>query len=628
MVKKRKYDSKAIKVFEGIEGCRARPSMYIGKLGAESVMHILREAVENSVDEVFAKENNYVCVKICKTGTQQTFIIVDKGRGIPVGIHEKTNISTLTTVLTQLHAGGKFDDNSYEFSRGVHGVGISVTNALSVVFNIWTCRGKKWYYQGFNEGVPLKDVSQVKFPKEFKGIADTKKGTIIEFIPDYTIHGKNAIIKDTKLLEWAYDIAYLNKNLEFRVITDDVDEIFINKGGPLEYLKEILNEEDVEVIGEPFIFESNNLTLALQWTDYQEEDRFTSYINSAYTEDGGTHITGLNDAITKAFRSLNVKGRKTASWTAQDIRHGIIGYINFKMSNAEFDSQTKNKLISPKARKLVSDQLVIPFTKFLNKHKALGRTLIQRANNIRKAKEQAKKAAKAASEVKKLLKKGILLPGKLTLADKKTPPEDRYLYLCEGDSAGAGAKKARNSITDEILCLRGKIINTAKATKAKILGNTEVQDIIAALGYDPSKEFYVEELRVGKIVILADADPDGVHIELLLTTLFDTLFPKLIESGKLYIAKAPLFVASGKNKKWYGNTRKEVSQKTGKNKVIITRLKGLAEMDWRDLKATAFYPKTRKHILIKPSYGEDKAYFDSIVGEDRETRKKLLGITV
>lgn len=785
------YNADSIIVLEGLEGVRQKSAMYISDKESKGVFICVKEAVENAIDEVLAGHNNYISLIVNNKKNLQTFTIVDHGRGIPISKHKKSGKSTLTTILTTLHSGGKFNDTNYSNgSIGTHGVGISVTNALSSLFQIWTFRNKKWYHQKFKEGIVKSKVKNLKPPKLKVPL---KPGTIIKFTPDYSIFGtfSKSKINNKVLQDWFKDLSNLNKGVKLRLIIDNkVDETYYNNKGAKNYLDSIIKDSACVTLGKPFIFESNNLTIAIQWSDFTEDGLF-SYINGAKTIEHGEHVNGMNAAITKAFKTIVTS--KKLKWTATDIRVGIIGYINYKFNGAEFNNQTKAKFVTLSARKEIQEQIYKSFLDYLKKNKTATTNILKRASEIKKAKDTAKALTKAASKLKSVGRSKLLLPGKLVTSSKSTLAEDKELFIVEGNSASGGAVKARDSNFQEILCMKGKIINSAKATLSKTLNSEEIKNIIIALGLDPStiiNKNKKHNFRVGKIMILSDADPDGplvsntkvllvnglkptikqladnwnkdkkpflvyskdsnnklkpalasnpritttakemviitltnshnlkcdlnhkfviynpikndkriiwrnnlpyvkakdltkkdklnssnlrqhvntshsiesveiktlktkkdfycltvskyhnfmiddgfgngilsanCHISQLILTALYILVPEVYKLGMVYVVDPPLFVASYKNDKWYSFSLKDIKKKCHK-KAIITRLKGLAESTYQDLKSYGFDPKTRKAFKIKPVTKKQKTSFLKIVGEDSIKRKQILGI--
>lgn len=619
------YNESSIKaVTQDHARVRLKPTMY---LGDDPVFRCLLEGVDNCVDEYEAckgfkaKEwDIFIGYSKDKKTSKETFTIADGGRGIPVGKNKETGLSTLTTVLTILHAGGKFDNKSYKSSRGTHGVGIAAANAVSESFEAWTLREGVWYYQAFKKGKPVADVKKSSPPAAFKKM---KSGTILQFTPDTSITQiKKAKMSVAKITEWLENASIIDSPIRFMFETNGKRTLFHKPEGPAYMIKSRLETLKVEGIGKPLIFESEGITLACQWSDTDAE-AFDGYVNGLPTPNGGTHIKGFQDALTDAFNSVSAKKLKLA-----DLKCGLIGFINIKLSGAEYASQTKEKLMSP-ITKETADALIKPLKKWLESNKSMVKQVYQRALRLREARAQVSQIMKAASSVKER-SKGALLPGILTTCDSKTPIHARELFLLEGDSAGGTAKDARDRMFQEVLCLFGKPINAARKTLAKTLGSKPIQIVLGALGVD-IKSFKKADskilFRTGRVYLLPDPDHDGRHIcNLYLTALF-VLLPQLFELGMVYVIDAPLYFGTYKEKKFYGYTLKEVTEKTPKGG-LITRMKGWGECPVPILEEIAFNPATRRSFKVMPVKGKDSVEFMKIVGDDTETRKKILGISL
>jgi len=633
MAKKKKYNADSIKVLEGLEGVRKRPSLYMGPLGDPALFQMGIETWENSVDEYSSGNNDYVGIQLWGE-KEQAFTIVDHGRGMPFGKHKSGKGDALTLTLTVLHAGGKFDNESYGIKkRGLHGVGVSCVNALSNFFVVYVLKKNVWHCQEFKKGIPQTKVpfkTKLSVVKEISGDLKlpTKSGTVIYFEPDFSVIGSKAKIKEDQLVDKLYDVAYLNSGLKCHIVTDNENLTYHNKEGAKGYLKEIIEQEDVVLLGKsPFIYESDLVTCAIQWSDYDGDDGVYSFVNGGFSEDGGTHLIGLNDAITKAIKAnTNKRG-----WTAADLRYSVIGFMSVWLEDPEYDGQTKTKLVTASAKKYVSDILVEPLTKYFS-NKSLCNQVVDRAINLKNANEEAKKLTKAASKIKKVSKNRNLIPGKLTQADPNARIKDIELYLVEGDSAGGTCKKARNRKFQEVLALKGKVLNVAKTKSiSKIFGNEGIKNILTAIGIDVSKtgkERY-KNLRVGKVMLLMDADFDGYHIQILVLTVLMKFAPKLIQNGRVFAVNPPKYVAKYKGKRYFGHTHTDIKSKLPSKAPndSISYLKGLGEMSWEALKETALDKKTRSVTKIKIVKGKELSYFNKMVGDNVQTRREILKIT-
>jgi DNA gyrase subunit B len=626
------YDESSIKHFEGLDGVRRKPGMYLGERGDAMVFQGVKELVDNVVDEYFAGRNKSLFVSA--DTKKNIYLVADAAQGIPVGKHPEAKISTLTLIFTKLHAGGKFDDKAYKFSGGTHGVGAAATNAVAKTFKVWTYRDRAWHHQAFTKGKPnaavRKSVPPMSVWKQLgKKLA---KGTLVWFEPDPEVVNANskqvARLPVPRTTEWLRDVSDLNKGLQITLRVNGRTKKFVNEVGISKLLEDHNKKFSLDAVGKPFIMNHELMDIAVQWTSYPEQDGIKSFVSSSRTRDGGTHLDGLYGAITKVLTAHKLK---TDKFTPKDLRFGLVGYINVRLSGADFSGQTKDRLVSDVAKQVEKEALA-GLTEFFDKNKPLARRIIKRACETKKSQEQFKKVLAALSKVKKGAK-GAMLPGVLTVA-KDCKPEDRELYIVEGGSAEGTAVDARDVDFQEILPLKGKPPNALRTAPDRLLANEPVQNILISLGVDVkslkpgSLRVNVDSLRVRRIMLLSDADPDGRHINVLLLTLFWRLMPDMFHQGRIFVVDAPLFFGFWKNKHYYGASFEECySQMKGAPKSAVTRAKGWGEINSEPLEMVAFAPKTRTAIQIDaPSDSDATQWFEAIVGEGTEARKQLLGL--
>lgn len=599
------YNENDIKVLTGLDGVRYRSQMYIGSLQTGQ-FHILKEILDNAIDECIASKTKKIGCII----TDQYFEVFDQGRGIPVGIHpdfQKEKISTLQLIFTHLHAGGKLEEGAYEQSTGTHGVGGSCTNALSSYFQVWTYRDRTWWTQSYSKGIPTSKVIKQK-PQ-----GDYKKGTVIRFTPDSEI--LKTPLDKKMVITWMRNSCFLNPGVEFYLKIGDKEKTYKSEG-LTDYIKYITKDLDCEPLYKPFIARTANVDVVLQWLE-TDESNLNSWCNSSPTIEGGTHLKGLLTVINKGFDALV----KKKTYKPEDLRVGLYGAINVKINQPQFDSQTKEKLMNPQAEKIVIEQVYRLFEKYLQSNKQFVKKVTDRASSLRNIYETFSKQKKALGKPKKRGRANLPPAGKFLESNCKEI-EQKELFIVEGDSAGGTARGARNPHFQEILKLRGKILNIAKKSLIKAYESEDIVNILKAVGFNPEDK--TNQLRVGKVIILTDADVDGAHIAILLVTLFEKLYPELLQQGRVYRVDAPLFIGKAKNKEYYGESLQDIINQAGGKLETVSRLKGWGEVDADLLKKFAFDPTTRKLIQIQSVEGSQLKYFHKIVGEDTETRKTLL----
>lgn len=624
---KSSYEAKDIYVLEGLEPVRRRPGMYIGSTGVEGLHHLIWEVVDNSIDEAMAGYCRNIEVRLLP---QNRVSVKDDGRGIPVDIHKQTKKSALETVMTMLHAGGKFGGESYKVAGGLHGVGVSVVNALSCWMRAEVCRDGWQYSQEYSRGRP-----KTKVKKEGRCQAT---GTTVTFEPDSEIF-KEIDFDLKKILDHLRQQAYLTKGVKITVIDERPKRSsyygFYFEGGIASYVK-YLNKGE-EPLQENIFYgagEANKIgvEVALQYNnDIQGYE--IGFANNIHTGEGGTHLTGFRTALT---RTLNDYARKNGylkenedNLTGDDVREGLMAVISVKLREPQFEGQTKAKLGNPEARSAVDSVFGDKFGEFLEKYPQDARKILEKC--ILSAK--ARKAAKAARET--VLRKGVLeglaLPGKLADCSSRNA-EESELFIVEGDSAGGSAKQGRDRQFQAILPLRGKILNVEKSRIDKILANKEVRALIIALGTAIAQDFDISKLRYHRIIIMTDADVDGSHIRTLLLTLFYRYLPQVIEGGYLYIAQPPLYrIQIGKRIEYAYNEedknkitqalKKEAKEGTPN----IQRYKGLGEMNPEQLWETTMNPENRvmKKVTIEDAKEAD-SIFDILMGEEVAPRKRFI----
>ncbi len=636
------YDGSQIQVLEGLDPVRKRPGMYIGSTGYEGVHHLIKEIADNSIDEAIAGFATKIKVTLLKDGG---VTIDDDGRGIPVDMHPKTGKSALETALTILHAGGKFGGGGYKVSSGLHGVGSSVVNALSDYFIAEVTRGGQLYRMEFERGVTKTELQKL-------GKTDRLSGTRITFYPDPTIFKEGTDFDYKWVVNYLRHQAYLTKGLFVSVKDERTNqrESFYFEGGIQSYVKHL--NVGKEVIGDGVFYVEKQIEDSMIEISVQYNDSFIEIVkpfaNNVLTIDGGTHLVGFRSALTRVIndyaRKSGLLKEKEDNLTGDDIREGLTAVILVKLPDPQFEGQTKNKLGNPEVRRYVEQVMNEYFSYYLDENPNTAKGIIGKCLLA----ARARKAARAARD--NVLRKGVLdglnLPGKLADCSSKNPSESE-LYIVEGDSAGGSAKSGRDSKTQAILPLRGKVLNVERARLDRMLGNNEIVSLIKAMGVGFGDQVDISGLRYHRVVIMTDADVDGSHISTLLLTFFFRYMREVVEGGYIYLAKPPLFLVRAGAKKFYAYDEEErdriidkliaarkagganINDETDRIKqagvTLLQRYKGLGEMDAEQLWETTMNPENRVLVQVRIEDAEKAdAIFTKLMGDQVDLRKAFI----
>jgi len=623
-LKKPSYDAKDITVLEGLSAVRKRPSMYIGSTGSRGLHHLIYEVIDNSIDEAMAGFCNSVMVVLNKDGWSVT--VIDNGRGIPVKKVKKYNRPAVEIVLTKLHAGGKFGGEGYKVSGGLHGVGISVVNALSEKLIVEVRRDGYAFGQEYKRGEPVTDL--------IKGEKTNKHGTAITFYPDKEIF-EEINYKYEILASRMREMAFLNKGLGITLVDfreePSKKEVFKYDGGIADFVKylcekkEILHKDVVCIRNKDV---NHEVEVAMQYTSGYSESIF-SFANNINTTEGGTHLSGFKGALTRTIndyaRSHNILKERDINLSGEDIREGLTAIVSVKLKNPQFEGQTKTKLGNSEIKGFVESTVNSKFAEFLEENPLVGKTIVNKCLEASRARDAAKKARDLTR--RKSLLESSALPGKLADCSVRGT-QFSELFLVEGDSAGGSAKQARDRKFQAILPLKGKILNVEKARLHKILNSQEIQAMITAIGTGVGDEFDIKNARYNKIIIMTDADVDGAHIRTLILTFLYRYMQKLIEKGYVYIAQPPLYQAKNGKEIFYVYNEDElnkVKERFNGKKIAVQQYKGLGEMDPVQLWDTTMNPETR--ILLKVEI-EDALIaddvFSTLMGSKVEPRREFI----
>lgn len=631
------YTAEDIEVLEGLEPVRLRPGMYIGGTDENALHHLVNEVFDNSMDEAVAGHASHIEIELA---ANNTVTIRDNGRGIPTDPHPKfPDKSALEVILTTLHSGGKFRGKVYETSGGLHGVGVSVVNALTDTMVVEVARDRKLYRQTFSRGIPQTKLEEV-------GNAPNRRGTTVTFHPDAEIFGTKARFRPERLYKLAKSKAYLFKGVEIRWICDPAlidtlgkvpeKETIHFPNGLLDYLHATLGEQKL-VTGEAFSGDAElsagkgRVEWAIAWPqDMYDDGTVGSYCNTIPTAEGGTHETGLKSCLTKAIKSYGemVGNKKVNNITGDDVLDASVAVLSVFIKDPQFQGQTKEKLVSTEAAKLVENAIRDHFDHWLSGNPKGAEMLVQHI--VDRAEERLRRKQDRAVS-RKAITQRLRLPGKLADCSRSNA-NGTEIFLVEGDSAGGSAKQARNRETQAILPLRGKILNVASATKDKIMANQEISDMLLALGCGSGKHYNEAQLRYEKVIIMTDADVDGAHIAALLMTFFYQEMPQLIRNGHLYLAQPPLFRLTQGSQHYYAQDeaqKDKLVQELSKNrgKIEVGRFKGLGEMTAPQLKVTTMEPSKRRLLRVmidEEAVEETKERVHQLMGKKPELRFQFI----
>ena len=622
------YSAENITVLKGLDAVRKRPGMYIGSTGPDGLHHLVYEVVDNCIDEAMAGYCDTILVVLEKNDTVR---VEDNGRGIPVDIHPEEGVSALELVLTRLHAGGKFDKGSYKVSGGLHGVGVSVVNALSTNMEAIVCRDGFEYVQKFALGEPLGPVA--------KRGETQKRGTTIRWTADPTIFTETTTYNFDVLAVRLRELAFLNNTISITLRDERLStpkEVTFAFDGGLSHFVRYLNESKQVLPKEPIYFDGEKsdvvVELAMQYNDGYKEN-ILSFVNDINTREGGTHLEGFKTALTRVMNEflkknakLSKKMEKEEKLMGEDVRAGLTAVLSVKVPEPQFEGQTKTKLGNSEVRSIVDTFINEKLTLFFEQNPIEIDKILEKAVGEATARIAARKAKEATRRKSGLDSFG--LPGKLADCSSKDP-EKCEVYIVEGDSAGGSAKKGRDSKTQAILPLWGKMLNVEKTRLDKVLNNEKLQPIIATLGTGIGEDFNLDKIRYHKIIIMADADVDGSHIRTLLLTFFFRYMPELIEHGFVYLAMPPLYKISYNKKEWYvydDSERDSILNEIGRSvSPAVQRYKGLGEMDGTQLWETTMDPARRKMMRVTLSDAvEADRIFSTLMGEEVEPRRKFI----
>ena len=627
------YDSGSIKNLQFPESIRAKPSLYVGSLGNDALFHLFKEVSENVVDEALGGHASECVIEF---GEDQTITVFDNGRGIPFGKTKITDqlrgghvlVPTLKAAVAFTHTSGKFNSESYEVSRGTHGLGVKCNNALSTRFEVWTCHKdntEKWEYVGYAKGIEkaYKTGSSLNLPVNSVSGKKPSKGTVIRWTPDLDVLGASKI-SIANVSEWLTMASYFTKGLEFTaVLPNGKKKTFFSENGVADYLQARLVKVKTEPINPAkFVYQDPLVDCVFQMTAYDGCD-MQSFTNGLNNPDKGNHFNALFVALSASLEKYVKRGQE---FGVMELREGMVGLVNVKLSSPKFSSQTKEKLVDERAAKPLQDILLAAFTSFFAKNKAFAESMCERASSLRELKNKFSASKAVLNKLKHVSRMGF--PAKAAISPN-CKSEDRELFLLEGESAASLSRSALYAGFQELLPLKGKPMNSMKATEERVLLSQEIVYILAMIGFNPNAPDPLSKLRVSKIILMSDPDPDGHHINSLLLALFYKYLPQLIDRLMVYVAETPEYFAETKAGYVFGDTTQDMIKKItaiGQPNARINHVKGYGEFELAPLRSLVFEPATRRLIQLQPLTSKDRKVFDAVMGESVEGRKLLLGI--
>lgn len=617
-----KYSEKNIERFAGLAGIRKKPTPYIGPTDGNGLWTIWREPADNGVDRALAGANDMVHLVI--DSNPNVYWTLDNGDGIPVGTKSfedergrKEKLSTFYVVTGLTHAGSNFSGDT--ISRGTHGLGIKTTNAMSKSFKVWTYREGQWWAIEYADGKLVKDVYKCKAPKLPHGLT-AKRGTVVRFEPDLSLFASKSKMNPADVMSWCKLTSYLVPKLTVKLTNSSGKTKTLKTDGPAAYIVEKLEELKVAQTGKSFVHSSKFLNVAIAFTDAEGSDLVDSYTNGLRNAEGGEHLRALHAALVKSLDPY--KGK--LQYTPTDLRDGLLGLVNCKLSAPQFNNQPKDKLIDERVFVPANKELLEALTEFWKKNKSMAKDIVKRAAELRNKTNTFLKDKKMVKNVKKA--QGALST-KLAAVIGSAPVERRELFLVEGDSAGGGLKKVRDRSYQAVYPLRGKPLNAMEAAQDKVNNNKEIVGVLAAIGVDLTGKNKKNPIAYGKVILFADPDVDGAHINSLLLGNLWKYQPELFKLGLVYAVKPPLFKVKYKDKIYFGETQKELQKRLGTTKLEFTYIKGWGEVDEADLIPVALDPKQRKlYKILSPSNKAETEEFKLLLGKKPEYRKKMFGV--